>query len=242
LVSSPNHAGMTLGVMPQFILAFPLNKEIGESLALTETVTLAADAQLVIVPGCSVMFKVVRKEHVAGLSDIFREHQDISADAAAAIEAHKSLLFLLGEVKNIDEVSQVNMAILKVFNAGALGVYMQQSGAAWTVDGFREEVDDGEYPMDPWINMVESGENLYTLGLATFVLPDLCISTSVDHAQEALLMTADSLFGDGVPAKSGSEIDLGEGECYVLRQEAKSPFPKDSPEYNKQGILRLIRK
>ena len=73
--------------MPQFILAFPLNKEIGESLALTETVTLAADAQSVIVPGCSVMFKVVRKEHVAGLSDIFREHQDISAEAAAAIVA-----------------------------------------------------------------------------------------------------------------------------------------------------------
>ena len=130
--------------MPQFILAFPMTKEVGEPLALTETAMLAADATSAIIPGCSVMFKVVRKEHVPGLADIFKEHQNISADAAAAIEAHKSLLFLLGEVKNIDEVTQVNMAILKVFNAGALGVYMQQCGAAWTDAGFREEVGDGE--------------------------------------------------------------------------------------------------
>ena len=48
--------------MPQFILAFPLTKEINEPLALTETVTLAADAASVIIPGCSVMFKVIRKD------------------------------------------------------------------------------------------------------------------------------------------------------------------------------------
>ena len=188
------------------------------------------------------MFKVIRKERVPGLADIFKEHQDISADAAAAIEAHKSLLFLLGEVKNIEEVTQVNMAILKVFNAGALGVYMQQCGAAWTDAGFREELGDGEYPMDPWINFVEAGETIYTLGLATFMLPDLCIAASAEDPQEALLMAADSLFGDGIPAKSGSEVDLGEGVHYVLRQETKNPFPKESPEYNKQGILRLIKK
>ena len=112
--------------MPQFILAFPLMKEVGESIAVTETVTLAADTTSTIIPGCSVMFKVVRKEHVDGLADIFKEHQeDVPDEDAAAIEAHKSLLFLIGEVKNIEEVEQVNQAILKLLKAGALGVYMQ---------------------------------------------------------------------------------------------------------------------
>lgn len=229
--------------MPQFILAFPLMKEVGEPIAVTETVILAAETTSAIIPGCSVMFKVVRKEHVDGLADIFKEHQeDVPDEDAAAIEAHKSLLFLVGEVKNIEEVEQVNQAILKLLKAGALGVYMQQSGTAWTADGFREELDDGEYPMDPWINFVEAGETLYTLGLATFMLPDLCVATTVENPQQALLLSADSLFGDGVPAKSGSEINCGEGERYVLRQEAKSPFPKDAPEYNKQGVLRLVKK
>ncbi|MBR4558484.1 MAG: hypothetical protein IKO21_02790 [Fibrobacter sp.] len=229
--------------MPQFILAFPLMKEVGEPIAVTETVTLAADTTSAIIPGCSVMFKVVRKEHVDGLADIFKEHQeDVPDEDAAAIDAHKSLLFLIGEVKNIEEVEQVNQAILKLLKAGALGVYMQQSGTAWTADGFREELDDGEYPMDPWINFVEAGETLYTLGMATFMLPDLCVATSVENPQQVLLLSADSLFGDGIPAKSGSEIEAEDGDRYVLRAEAKSPFPKDAPEYNKQGVLRLVKK
>ena len=62
------------------------------------------------------------------------------------------------------------------------------------------------------------------------------------NAESALLLAADAIYGDGIPAKSGSEVDIGEGEVYVLRAEAKNPFPKDSPEYNKQGILRLTKK
>lgn len=228
--------------MPQFILAFPMNVGAAEPIAVTETASIAADAKTAVIPGCGVMFNVVRKDHVDGLVDIFKEHQDVPAEELAAIDAHKSLLFLLGEVKSIEDVNQVNMAILKLFNAGATGVYMQQSGAAWSVPGFREEVGDGEYPMDPWINFVENGDIIYTLGMACFALPDLCISSAEENAQEALLLAADVIFGDGVPAKSGSEVEVGEGETFVLRQEAKNPFPKDSPEFNKQGIFRLSKK
>lgn len=228
--------------MPQFILAFPMNCNVSESIAVTETLSIAADSKTVIIPGCGVQFNVVRKEAVPGLVDIFKEHQDISAEAATAIEQHKSLLFLLGEVKSIEDVTQVNMAILKLFNAGAQGVYMQQSGAAWSVEGFRDEVGDGEYPMDPWINLVENEGILYTLGMACFALPDLSISTTIEDPEEALLLAADTIYGDGIPAKSGSEVDWGDDEVYVLRQETKIPFPKDSPEFNKGGILRLNKK
>jgi hypothetical protein len=96
--------------------------------------------------------------------------------------------------------------------------------------------------MDSWINFIEAGETLYTLGMATFMLPDLCVATSVENPQQVLLLSADSLFGDGIPAKSGSEIEAEDGDRYVLRAEAKSPFPKDAPEYNKQGVLRLVKK
>ena len=228
--------------MPQFILAFPMNCSADENVVLGEALTISSETKTAIIPGCSVMFNVVRKDAVQGLVDIFKEHQDISPEVASTIEQHKSLLFLLGEVKSMEEVSQVNMAILKIFSAGGLGVYMQQSGAAWSEEDFRKELGDGEYPMDPWINFVEHGDLIYTLGMACFALPDLSISNSNEEAQEALLLAADILFGDGVPAKSGSAVDVGEGEVYVLRQETKVPFPKDSPEYNKGGVLRLNRK
>ncbi len=228
--------------MPQFILAFPMDCAVADSIVVNENVTIVADAKTAIIPGCTVSFNVVRKDHVDGLADIFKEHQDVPAEEIAIIDAHKSLLFLLGEVKNIDEVSQVNKAILKLFDVGAKGVYMQQSGAAWSIQGFRDEVDDGEYPMDPWINFVANGDLIYTLGMACFALPDLCISAAEENAQEALLLAADVIFGDGIPAKSGSEVEVGEDEVYVLRQETKIPFPKDSPEYNKQGVFRLSKK
>lgn len=227
--------------MPQFILALPMDCAADESIAINENLSIAPDAKTAIIPGCSVTFNVIRKPHVDGLADIFKEHQDVPAEELAKISAHKSLLFLLGEVKNVDEVNQVNMAILKLFNAGAKGVYMQQSGAAWSDPGFRDEVGDGEYPMDPWINFVENAGLIYTLGMACFALPDLSISATEENAQEALLLAADALFGDGIPAKSGSEIEL-EDETFVLRQETKILFPKDSPEYNRQGVLRVNRK
>lgn len=228
--------------MSRFVLAFPISVAADEVFAITEHVKVAADAKTVMIPGCSVQFDVVRQPASPDVLEIFKERNDLTEDEEKAIAAHKSLLFLLGNVKSMNDVEMVNSAISKMFAAGAIGVYMQQSGTAWTADAFDDQFGDGEYPMDAWINIIDSGETLYTLGLAAFALPDLCISKTIEDPEEALLMAADSLFGDGIPAKSGSVIDWGDDEKYVLRQELKGLFSKDAPEYNKQGVLRIVRK
>ena len=228
--------------MNQFVLAFPLSVAVNEPFAITENVRVLADTKTLMIPGCSVQFNVVRQDASADLLGIFREHCDLTEDEEKAIFAHRSLLFLLGNVKNLEDVRMVNVAISKMFEAKALGVYMQQSGTSWTPDAFYDLLGAGEYPMDPWIDIINSGETLYTLGLATFALPDLCISTSIEDPEEALLMVADSLFGDGIPAKSGSVVDFGDDETYVLRQETKTFFAKEDPEFNKQGVLRIVKK
>ncbi len=228
--------------MNQFVLAFPIPVAVGEVFAITENVKIAADTKTVMIPGCSVQFNVVRQPASPDVLDIFKERNDLTEDEEKAIVAHKSLLFLLGNVKSINDVEMVNSAISKMFAAGAIGVYMQQSGTAWTADAFDDQFGDSDYPMDPWINILDSGDSLYTLGLAVFTLPDLCILNTIEDPEEALLMAADSLFGDGIPAKSGSIIDWGDDEKYVLRQELKGLFSKDAPEYNKQGLLRILKK
>jgi hypothetical protein len=121
---------------------------------------------------------------------------------------------------------------------------MQQSGTAWIADSFREEIGDDSLPMDPWINFVESEDVLYTLGLEVFGLPDLCISRkagSDDELRDILGVVADTLFVDGLSSKSGTEVDAGDFGKYTLRAEMSSPFAKDSPEYNKNGIMRLAK-
>ncbi len=228
--------------MNQFVLAFPIPVSVDETFAITENVKVAADAKTVMIPGCSVQFNVVRQPAMADVLEIFKDHCELNAEEEKAIASHKSLLFLLGNIKSMNDVEMVNTAILKMFTAGATGVYMQQSGTSWTPDAFYDLLGAGEYPMDPWIDIINSGETLYTLGLATFALPDLCISTSIEDPEEALLMVADSLFGDGIPAKSGSVVDFGDDETYVLRQETKTFFAKEDPEYNKQGVLRIVKK
>ena len=228
--------------MNQFVLAFPIPVAVGEVFAITENVKVAADTKTVMIPGCSVQFNVVRQPASPDVLDIFKERNDLTEDEEKAIVAHKSLLFLLGNVKSMNDVEMVNSAISKMFAAGAIGVYMQQSGTAWTAKAFEEQFGDSDYPMDPWINILDSGDSLYTLGLAVFTLPDLCILNTIEDPEEALLMAADSLFGDGIPAKSGSIIDWGDDEKYVLRQELKGLFSKDAPEYNKQGLLRILKK
>ena len=228
--------------MNQFVLAFPLPVAANETFAITENVKVEADTKTLMIPGCSVLFNVVRQGASAELLDIFKERNDLTEDEEKAIAGHKSLLFLLGNVKSMNDVEMVNSAILKMIDAKAIGVYMQQSGTSWTAEAFKDVAGDGEYPMDAWINIIDAGETLYTLGLATFTLPDLCISTSIEDPEEALMMAADSLFGDGIPAKSGSVIDWGDDEKYVLRQETKMLFSKDAPEYNKQGVLRVVKK
>ena len=228
--------------MNQFVLAFPLPVAANETFAITENVKVEADTKTLMIPGCSVLFNVVRQGASAELLDIFKERNDLTEEEEKAIAGHKSLLFLLGNVKSMNDVEMVNSAILKMIDAKAIGVYMQQSGTSWTAEAFKDVAGDGEYPMDAWINIIDAGETLYTLGLATFTLPDLCISTSIEDPEEALMMAADSLFGDGIPAKSGSVIDWGDDEKYVLRQEVKGLFSKDAPEYNKQGVLRIVKK
>ena len=228
--------------MNQFVLAFPIPVADNEPFAITETVQVNADTKTLMIPGCSVQFNVVRQGASADLLEIFKERNDLTENEEKAIVDHKSLLFLLGNVKTMDDVEMVNSAILKVLNAKAAGVYMQQSGTAWTAKAFEEQFGDCDYPMDPWINILDSGDTLYTLGLAVFTLPDLCISSTIEDPEEALLMAADSLFGDSIPAKSGSVIDWGDDEKYVLRQELKGLFSKDAPEYNKQGVLRIVKK
>ncbi|MBR6455173.1 MAG: hypothetical protein IKS97_11500 [Fibrobacter sp.] len=228
--------------MNQFVLAFPLPVDADATFAITENVKVEADTKTLMIPGCSVLFNVVRQGASAELLDIFKERNDLTEDEEKAIAGHKSLLFLLGNVKSMNDLEMVNSAILKIFSAGALGVYMQQSGTSWSVEAFKDVFGEGECPMDPWVNVIDSGETLYTLGLSTFSLPDLCISTAIEDPEEALMMAAESLFGDGVPAKSGSVVDWGDDEKYVLRQETKGLFSKDAPEYNKQGVLRIVKK
>ena len=94
--------------MNQFVLAFPIPVAADETFAITENVKVAADAKKVMIPGCSVQFDVVRQPASADVLEIFKEHCELNAEEEKTIAAHKSLLFLLGNVKSMNDVEMVN--------------------------------------------------------------------------------------------------------------------------------------
>ena len=93
--------------MNRFVLAFPIPVAVDEPFAITETVQVNADTKTLMIPGCSVQFNVVRQGASADLLSIFKERNDLTEDEEKAIVAHKSLLFLLGNVKTMDDVEMV---------------------------------------------------------------------------------------------------------------------------------------
>ena len=66
--------------MNQFVLAFPIPVAVDEVFAITENVKVAADAKSVMIPGCSVLFNVVRQPASTDVLDIFKEHCELTED------------------------------------------------------------------------------------------------------------------------------------------------------------------
>ena len=234
--------------MSQFTLAFPVYVEMDEIFSVTEDVEIATDTKTVMIPGCSLKFEVDRQP--PSPDEFFEKFLDtcvfgITPDEEDEIVNHESLILLRGNVKSIEDVRMVNVAILKMLDAGAIGVGMHEAGLAWTAEVFRG-LDIGDRPMYPWIGGRLTADNMvYTLGLAVFALPDLCTSYLAEVSSELLNKVAYALFVDGVPAKAGSVIDFGDGERYELCQELNEKlnrrYSEDAPE-NKLGLLRVVKK
>lgn len=230
--------------MRNFILAFPLPVTESEAPQFLENIQVKATSGSIMIPGCTLMFEAFLKPAVQGLIEVFSENDKLSDADAAAIAAHKSLFFLKAQITTVDTLKEVNKVIANILSAGVAGVYFQNSGAAWSAGAFAE-CEPETYPMDPWLNYIETQNDIFTLGMESFGLPDICVSKLVDKAdavRDLLSSTADALFIEKFPADTGAVLELEEGERFEMMKETRLPFKKTDPEFNKQGAWRLIRK
>jgi hypothetical protein len=221
--------------MNTFILVFPFSEE-NESLIEGPF----------MMPGCSVSLMGKKQPPVNGVAELFSEHAIIDKEELEALQNHKFLYSIQGEFKTEEEFNDLNQAIASILKSGALGIYMENSGAAWTKNAFIDWIEEEEM-MSAWLNFIETREDLYTLGMESFGLPDLCIrlhhGEKID-LQNTLAHAAESLFtNQSILKLAGSAIDLDINSLfYELRKEPNQPYRKDSPEYNRRGAWRLIPK
>ncbi|HOG68461.1 MAG TPA: DUF4261 domain-containing protein [Fibrobacteraceae bacterium] len=220
--------------MNTFILVFPFSEE-NESLKEGPFMR----------PGCSVSLIGKKQPAVNGVAEIFSEHALLAKEEFEAIQNHKLLYSIQGEFKTEEEFNDLNQAIASILKSGALGVYMEHSGAAWSKASFLEWVEHEEM-MSAWLNFIETNDDLYTLGMESFGRPDLCIR--LHHGEKmdlqgTLVEVAESLFLEESVFETGATIELESTSIrYHIRKEPYQPYRKDDPEYNRKGVWRLVPK
>lgn len=225
--------------MKLFTLAFPLATGAGDFL---EKFGIREVSKAVSIPGYSLTPEVFAQAAVPALSEIFAEHEPLAEAEREALDAHSALVFLRGAVTKSSELLEWNKLAGAFLEAGALGVYAEHSGAAFTRAAF-QAFDLETCPLEPWLNFVETAKELYTLGMEALGLPDLCVSLTAgsrDSLVDLLQTAACEVFFSG-SAKSGERLETELG-IFELRSEPALPFPKAAPEWNRFHALRLVRR
>lgn len=229
--------------MKPFTVAFPLLCTLEEAPKfLLEKLNIDTAKKQVMIPGSSIFYTPILQGPAQGLETIFAEHAPLSDEETKVLASHQSLFFVEFFVKNLDEFKSFLVASQKILEAGALGVYVENSGCAWSAKAFTDLIS-GEVPMEAFVNVIETSDSLFTLGLEPFDLPDLCTAVksplTVDDCRSVLIAAAASIFEDGAEYESGSKWKDEERE-FEFKKEAKAPFAKNSPEWNAQGYARLV--
>ncbi len=218
--------------MRNFIIALPLPASFEISLPEKGTVWT--------LPGCSVALTPSLQPRVDALESVFEEHAPLENEERTAIQNHDRLFFIQGTLRIPEDFQSLNRALNSLLEKGALGVYMEHSGTAFSRNHFRELLENA--PMEAWLNFVEKEHYLYTLGMETFGLADLRISfreRETETARELLLSAAELLFTERLPVESGFRLELSEGEEIEFRKAAESLYRKTDFEYNRNGIWNL---
>lgn len=228
--------------MKPFTIAFPLYSSLDEApRILMEKMHLDLSKKQVIIPGSPMFYSPILQGPAAALEALFAEHAPLSEEESKAISAHRSLLFLQFVAKSPEEFLSFLPVAKKLLENLASGIYVENSGCAWSAKVFLELVS-GDVPLEAFVNFIETSDSLFTLGLEPFGLPDFCVAKEnvVDGGREVLISAADSVLLDAQDFSSGSKWKDDDGNVFEFRNEATAPFAKKSPEWNAQGYRRLI--
>lgn len=230
--------------MKEFVLAFPLSippEELWSWMIEKKLIAAAPTGPELFLKGVPFGFRAIPRPAHAELVSIFAEHSTIPSEEQQILEKHQGILFLLGNLKDADSFHTVQGAIRTLLEHGALGVAFEHAGSAYTAKEWLES--DMDETMLGWLNWIETKGDLRTFGLECFGLSDLVVhcanDVDSDTLQVILLHIAEDMFLEGLPLQSGNIIEAGDGKSYMLRQEAKQPWPKGHPNFNAKGSIRL---
>lgn len=231
--------------MKEFVLAFPLTQSpdaVWDWMIQNAWIPAAPQGERLHLKGIAPSFRFQIHPTHGQLVEIFEEHGQCLAPELERIAAHKSLVFLIGEVKDKATFLAVQECIAMFLRAGALGILFEHCGAAHPAERWLEE-HTGESLLS-WLNWLVVKKELRTLGMDVFSQPDLICALpdekEADVYQNLLLDVAENLVFADSPMESGHFVQSDEDD-YLLLKDGKASFSKGHAHYNPKGCLRLAK-
>ncbi|WP_045519970.1 DUF4261 domain-containing protein [Neobacillus niacini] len=197
----------------------------------------------------NVGFQVEVYEYDSNLSETFKYacRGSISKEVLVEVDNHTYTLYVITDVKDIQDVKNVVDLGVGLLKAGGIAVKIENSGLAHSKEDWLELQNNPEYfPLySHFVTLIGEGNVYYSCGMQVFGLPDVITSSQLSPEDAADLINNFNLYNlvERPSIKEGETFSVGQ-DTSVMRIAIMndSRYDEDNLFYNPFGLIELREK
>ncbi|MEM5018698.1 DUF4261 domain-containing protein [Metabacillus indicus] len=194
-------------------------------------------------------YQVEVYDYDSTLSDAFSNacRESLSKDVLTKINNHTHTLYVITDVRHIEDVINVVGVGAGLLKAGGIAVKIENSGVAHSKEVWLELQNNHEYSLiySHFVNIVGDKNLLYSCGMQFFGLPDVITRSSLATKDAADLIDNFNLYNlvERPSIKNGETFSIGKSTPIMKIQLSNDKrYDKDNLFYNKFGLIELREK
>ncbi|WP_242524613.1 DUF4261 domain-containing protein [Metabacillus sp. cB07] len=173
--------------------------------------------------------------------------ESLSKDLLAKINNHTHTLYVITDVRDIEDVINVIDVGAGLLKAGGIAVKIENSGVALSKEIWLELQNNHEFSLiySHFVNLVGDNDLFYSCGMQFFGLPDVIITSNLASRDAANLINHFNLYNlvERPTIKNGETFSIGQNTPITkIQLSDDSRYDKDDLFYNKFGLIELREK
>lgn len=194
-------------------------------------------------------YQVEVYEYDPSLSDAFSSasREPLSKDLLTKINNHTYTLYVITDVRDIEDLINVIDVGAGLLKAGGFAVKIENSGVAHSKEVWLELQNNHEYSLiySHFVNLVGDNDLFYSCGMQLFGLPDVITMSNLASQDAADLIDHFNLYNlvERPTINNGETFSIGQNTPITkIKLSDDSRFDKDNLFYNKFGLIELRKK
>lgn len=167
----------------------------------------------------------------------------LTEDESSTLEHYRVNIGLRGPGGSMEAALRMMRAAVVILDAGAAGVFVDNSALAHGATEWREIVDNGSCDAISYAftSIIRGSREVYTMGMGVMGLPDFGMSAAdAGPDAETMIQVIRSVCGGNRSVETGQLLTLPGGTGFKVAGRAAEEFPLPSPMHNPGGRLTLI--